>query len=74
MLLGFAAEVAAAPTTPYFIGEGVDDALTGEQLALAWTFAWIIEHAPSYAVGVCVHYDAMSAGMGAFGSRGPDYG
>ena len=76
LLLGFAAEVAAAPTTPYFIGEGVDDALTGEQLlALAWTFAWIIEHAPSYAVGVCVHYDAMSAGMGAFGSwRPPRHG
>ena len=44
------------------------DALTGEQLALAWAFSWTIEASCAFHNAVFVFYfDSLTAGLGGFG-------
>ncbi|CAE7442934.1 unnamed protein product, partial [Symbiodinium sp. CCMP2456] len=71
LLYGFASETSAICDSPFFLGECEETALVGEQLALAWGLAWTIEFAPRFQVEVFFHYDAQSAGKGAFGEWGP---
>ncbi|CAE7883540.1 hypothetical protein AK812_SmicGene281 [Symbiodinium microadriaticum] len=70
-LLGFASDTSAVPESPYYLGETEETALVGEQLALAWGLAWALEYASFYEVPVTFHYDAQSAGKGAFGEWRP---
>ena len=71
MLLGQASATSAVPGSPYYLGEVEDTALVGEQLALAWSLAWVIEHASTFSLPVTFHYDAQGAGRGAFGQWAP---
>ena len=73
MLLGQASATSAVPGSPYYLGEVEDTALVGEQLALAWGFAWVIEHASPFSLPVTFHYDAQGAGRGAFGQWTPPF-
>ncbi|CAE7407103.1 unnamed protein product [Symbiodinium microadriaticum] len=54
LLWGFASATSAIPASPYFLGEVEDTALVGEQLALAWGLAWVIEYARHFEVPVTI--------------------
>ena len=66
LLIGHAHGVAGPEGTPFYLGESVQSALTGELLALCWSLAWTVEFAPRFRVPVCHFYDAISAGAGTF--------
>ena len=67
--LGHALGVTAQKHSPFFLGEVCDDALTGEQLALAWALSWAIEASCAFQTANFVfHFDNVAAGHGGFGS------
>ena len=65
--LGHAYGVAVSSTSPFHLGEVDNDALTGEQLAVAWALARIIEASCAFPTATFViHFDNLAAGEGAF--------
>ena len=67
--LGHAFGVTSHAHSPFHLGEAVEDALTGEQLALAWALCWVIEASCAFKDAVFVlHFDSLTAGHGGFGS------
>ena len=67
--LGHAFGVTVDEHSPFHLGEDTEDALTGEQLALAWAFCWAIEASCAFNEAVFVfHFDSLTAGYGGFGS------
>ena len=66
--LGHAFGVTASEQSLFHLGEVHDDALTGEQLALAWALCWTIEASCAFqATAFVFHFDCMTAGHGGFG-------
>ena len=66
--LGHASGVAVQARSPFFLGELDQEALTGEQLALAWALSWTIEASCAFRKAVFVFYfDSLTAGCGGFG-------
>ena len=67
--MGHAFGVTTQAHSPFHLGEAVEDALTGEQLALAWALCWVIEASCAFKDAVFVfHFDSLTAGHGGFGS------
>ena len=67
--LGHALGVTTQEHSPFFLGEVCDDALTGEQLALAWALSWAIEASCAFQTASFIfHFDNVAAGHGGFGS------
>ena len=67
--LGHAFGVTVDEHSPFYLGEDAEDALTGEQLALAWALCWAIEASCAFNEAVFVfHFDSTTAGYGGFGS------
>ena len=55
--------------SPFFLGEADEEALTGEQLALAWALSWTIEASCALRNAIFVfHFDSLTAGHGGFGT------
>ncbi|CAE7458715.1 unnamed protein product, partial [Symbiodinium sp. CCMP2592] len=67
LLLGHSSSQTAPEGTPFHIGEADETALTAELLGLAWALAWAAEFGRHYAPAIHFVYDALSAGLGAFG-------
>ena len=66
--LGHAFGVTASEQSLFHLGEVHDDALTGEQLALAWALCWTIEASGAFQSTTFVfHFDCITAGHGGFG-------
>ena len=67
--LGHSCGVTVSESSPFHLGEVGEDALTGEQLALAWALSWTIEASCAFRRASFVfHFDNQSAGFGGFGS------
>ena len=66
--LGHALGVTAHAQSPFFLGETGEDALTGEQLALAWALSWAIEASCAFPQAPFVFHFDLAAGYGGFGS------
>ena len=67
--LGHAFGTATQDGSSFHLGECAEDALTGEQLALAWAFCWVIEASSAFRGAVFIfHFDSQVAGYGGFGS------
>ena len=55
--------------SPFHLGESEKNALTSEQLALAWALCWTIEASCAFRHASFVfHFDNQTAGFGGFGS------
>ena len=67
--VGGCAHTTAPPSTPFYLGELHEDALTAELLALAWALVWSLEFGYRAGVPIMFRYDATSAGGGVFGSQ-----
>ena len=67
--VGGCAHTTAPPSTPFYLGELSEDALTAELLALAWALVWSLEFGYRAGVPITFRYDATSAGGGVFGSQ-----
>ena len=66
--LGHAYGVTTKADSPLFLGEADDEALTGEQLALAWALSWVVEASCAFrATAFILHFDCLTAGNGCFG-------
>ena len=66
--LGHAFGVTTRFGSPFFLGENDDEALTGEQLALARAFSWVVEASCAFrAATFILHFDCLAAGNGGFG-------
>ena len=66
--LGHAFGITAPEHSPHHLGEINEDALTGEQLALAWALCWTLEASCAFRRAVFVfHFDNLAAGHGGFG-------
>ena len=67
--LGHAHGVTVPESSHFHLGETGEDALTGEQLALAWALCWTIEASCAFRHAAFIfHFDNQSAGFGGFGS------
>ena len=67
--LGHSYGVTVPEGSPFHLGEVREDALTGEQLALAWALSWTIEASCAFRCACFViHFDNQAAGFGGFGS------
>ena len=66
--LGHAFGVTASEQSIFHLGEVQDDALTGEQLALAWALCWTMEASCAFQAATFVfHFDCATAGHDGFG-------
>ena len=66
--LGHAFGITVDAQSPFYLGESDDDALTGEQLAIAWALSWIVEASCAFCNATfVVHFDNLAAGEGGFG-------
>ena len=65
--MGHAYGAATDAASPLYLGELGRDALTGEQLAIAWALVWIVEASCAFTgVTFVIHFDNLAAGEGAF--------
>ena len=66
--MGHAFGVTTCEQSPFHLGEVDNEAMTGEQLALAWALSWAIEASCAFPLAVFVfHFDSLTAGHGGFG-------
>ena len=64
---GHAAHCSVSEDSPFFIGEGPDNSMTAEMLALAWAYVWALDQGVRFAAPIVVAFDCMSAGLASTG-------